>query len=76
MKDFKLVEKWNPNDNAKTRKGFVNVPMLVSQKSGASLKLKFKGTAIGFFGVSGPAAGKIKYKIDNGNWKVIDTVIK
>lgn len=76
LKGFKLVEKWNPNDNVKTRKGFVNVPMLVSQKSGASLKLKFKGSAIGFFGVSGPAAGKIKYKIDNGNWKVIDTVTK
>ena len=63
---------WSPSDKASTRKGYVNVPMLVGSKPGAILKFSFKGTAAGVAVASGPDAGIIEYSVDNQDWKSVD----
>jgi len=72
-KDFVLNSSWQPNDSAKTRPGFVNVPMLIGDKPNASFDLEFKGTSVGIAVVSGPDAGKISYSIDGKNGAELDT---
>ena len=72
LKGFELNPAWVPADSAKTRKGFVNVPMLVSQQAGSSFEFSFNGSAVGIAVVSGPDAGIIQYTIDNGQEKNID----
>jgi len=61
---WKIEEAWKPNDHAGTRKGFVNVPMLVADEAGATMKLKFKGTAVGIFVAAGPDAATVEYSVD------------
>lgn len=68
-KGWKLVPDWKPADGAGTRPGFVNVPTLVAEEAGATLKFKFHGTAVGLFVASGPDTGKAEFRIDNGDWK-------
>ncbi|RVU02837.1 SGNH/GDSL hydrolase family protein [Mucilaginibacter limnophilus] len=63
---------WKPSDNLSTREGFVNVPMLVAERTGSKLTLPFSGTAVGMAVVSGGDAGVISYSIDNGPVKEID----
>ncbi|HYG74033.1 MAG TPA: GDSL-type esterase/lipase family protein [Planctomycetota bacterium] len=63
---------WKPNEKIGTREGFVNVPMLVAEKPGATLKLKFEGTAAGIFVAAGPDAGSVEYSIDGGAWATRD----
>jgi sialidase-1 len=63
---------WTPTDNLPTRPGFVNVPMLITDKASAELTLPFTGTAIGMGVVSGGDAGVISYAIDHGDFKDID----
>ncbi|WP_454802340.1 GDSL-type esterase/lipase family protein [Mucilaginibacter phyllosphaerae] len=67
-----LDKKWAPGDKLDTRPGFVNVPVLSSEKAGAQLTLSFKGTAVGMVVVSGADAGIVSYAIDNGPYKDID----
>lgn len=55
---------WKPGDGIATRPGFVNVPMLVTTTPGAVCSLRFEGTAIGVFAVSGPDAGAIEFSMD------------
>jgi len=64
---------WTPEDQLPVRPGFVNVPVLLTTTEGASLSLKFKGNAVGIAIVSGADAGVLKYSIDNGPEKQIDT---
>jgi hypothetical protein len=64
---------WQPKDSAKTRPGFVHVPMLTSEQAGASFDLEFTGTAVGIAAVSGPDAGIIRYSIDGRNETLLDT---
>ena len=71
-KGWKYHEKWQPTVKANTRKGFVNVPVIETLKPGATLSLKFKGTAIGIFNVAGPDAGIIEYSIDGQAYKQKD----
>ncbi len=71
-KNWKLIKDWKPADNASTRPGFVNVPILEASVSGASLVLKFTGKAIGLFVTSGPDAGMIEYSIDGADFKTVD----
>ncbi|MDD5679155.1 MAG: GDSL-type esterase/lipase family protein [Kiritimatiellae bacterium] len=61
-----LVPKWIPSDAAGTRPGFTNVPALVAEQPGATLTLRFKGTAVGLFVAAGPDAGTVEYRIDGG----------
>lgn len=69
---FKTDPAWKPADDAKTRKGFVNVPMLVSQQAGSSFEFSFKGNAVGIALAAGPDAGIIQYTIDDNQEKTID----
>jgi hypothetical protein len=67
-----IINNWKPSDKTPTRPGFVNVPILGSTNPGASLKLNFKGKAIGLFVTSGPDAGMLEYSIDRSDFKVVD----
>ncbi len=63
-----VVPDWKPVDRAGTRKGFVNVPALVSEKPGSEFRLKFEGTGVGVFVAAGPDAGIAEYSIDGGTF--------
>ncbi|WP_431213069.1 SGNH/GDSL hydrolase family protein [Puia sp. P3] len=63
---WRLSGAWKPADSARTRAGFVNVPVLESSTPGAALELRFTGTAIGMAVVAGPDAGIVEYSIDHG----------
>ncbi|MCE8601881.1 alpha/beta fold hydrolase [Bacteroides fragilis] len=72
-KGWQLVPSWTPRLIAETRPGFVDVPMLETDRPGAKLTLDFEGTAVGIFCVSGPAAGILEYSIDGATFKKLDT---
>lgn len=72
-KGWQLVPSWTPHLIAETRPGFVDVPMLETDRPGAKLTLDFEGTAVGIFCVSGPAAGILEYSIDGAPFKKLDT---
>ncbi|MBY2903854.1 MULTISPECIES: alpha/beta fold hydrolase [Bacteroides] len=72
-KGWQLVSSWTPRLIAETRPGFVDVPMLETDRPGAKLTLDFEGTAVGIFCVSGPAAGILEYSIDGAPFKKLDT---
>lgn len=73
LSGWKMVEDWIPTVEAGTREGFVNVPMLVANRAGASLSLTFEGRAIGYFGVAGPQACGLEYSVDGAPFKKLDT---
>ena len=56
-KGWQLVAPWTPRLAAETRPGFVDVPMLETNRPGAKLTLDFEGTAVGIFCVSGRLPG-------------------
>lgn len=64
---FGIDESWDPSDKVGTREGFVKVPMLVSGTAAASVEYPFTGRTIGIGIVSGPDAGMISYRIDDGD---------
>ncbi len=66
LRGFSVAERWNPPDQKATREGFVNVPVLQATKPESSFTLPFTGNAVGMAIVSGPDAGIIEYRIDNG----------
>lgn len=72
LKGFKVDPSWHPADEAKTRKRFVNVPMLVSSQPGSSFEFSFKGSAVGITVVAGPDAGTIEYSIDGRASETVD----
>jgi sialidase-1 len=63
-----IVPDWKPTDKAGTRRGFVNVPALVSEKPGAQMRLKFEGTAVGILVAAGPDAGTVEYRVDGSSF--------
>lgn len=69
---WERVAAWKPTLKVETREGFVNVPMLVAEKPGAELKLKFEGTAIGLLVAAGPDTGAVEFSIDAGTPEVRD----
>ncbi len=69
MDGWKLESPWVPSDKAGTRPGFVNVPALVAEQSGATMKLKFSGIGVGIFVASGPDTGMVEYRVDQGDWQ-------
>lgn len=69
---WKLVERWVPGDDAGTRDGYVDVPMLIVGSPGAELELSFEGNAVGISVAAGPDAGKIEFSIDNNYYREID----
>ncbi|HEU0120944.1 MAG TPA: GDSL-type esterase/lipase family protein [Bryobacteraceae bacterium] len=66
---WRLEPNWKPLDSTATRKGFVDVPMVVCETPDAELALPFSGTAIGLFVAAGPDAGVLEFRIDNGPWR-------
>lgn len=72
QRGFTINASWTPTDQAKTRKNFVNVPVLEGTTEGASLTLSFRGSAAGIAIVSGPDAGMINVSVDGGPAKTID----
>lgn len=70
--NWAIDNNWAPKDSLGTRPGFVNVPMLVTEKAGAELTLPFAGTAVGMGIVSGADAGIVSYALDGGEYKDID----
>lgn len=74
LNGWKIVDNWSPTSSkAGTRNGFVHVPMLETQRPGASLTLEFTGRSIGIFCVAGPQAGILEYSVDGAPFKKIDT---
>lgn len=70
---WEYVASWKPDNDARTRKGFVNVPMLYSNTINSAFSLFFKGRAVGLFCVCGPYAGVLEYSVDGAPYKKLDT---
>ena len=68
---WSLVAKWKAT-RGHTRRQFVNCPMLVAEKPGATLKLAFTGTAVGLLEVAGFDVGVIEFSIDGGPFRRLD----
>jgi lysophospholipase L1-like esterase/pimeloyl-ACP methyl ester carboxylesterase len=71
-KGWKADLNWIPTDKTGTRADFTNVPMLIAEAPGRTLKFDFEGNAIGIAVASGLDAGIIEYRIDKGNWQKQD----
>lgn len=69
---WKIINNWKPEKGEGTRKGYVDVPMLVGDKSANEMQLNFKGRAVGLAVAAGPDAGMIEYSIDGADFKKID----
>lgn len=72
LNTFNINKNWKPNDALETRPGFVNIPVLESTTRNSTFDLIFKGNAVGIAVLSGPDAGMLHYRIDNGEEKTID----
>ncbi len=66
---WKIDSDWSPKGTAGTRKGFVHVPMLVSETPGATCRFAFDGSAAGVFVAAGPDAGMLEFAIDGGSFR-------
>lgn len=66
------IERWHPTDGAGTRAGFADVPMLVSETPGATLRLPFEGRAVGVWVAAGPDAGHLDARVDDRAWHRVD----
>jgi sialidase-1 len=71
-KGWKIDQNWIPTDKTGTRADFVNVPMLIAEGQGGTLKFDFDGNAIGVAVASGYDAGIIEYRIDKAKWQKLD----
>lgn len=72
---FTLVDPWRPDDGARTRPGFVDVPALVGRADGGDpqpLQLDFTGHAVGVLVAAGPDAGVLEWSLDGGAWQRVD----
>lgn len=72
-KSWEIVPNWKPADGTKTRGGFVNVPMLYTDKAGATFRFKFKGRGVGLFMACGPKSCILEYTIDGKTYPALDT---
>ena len=50
------------------RPNYADVPMLVCNDPGSTLKLKFEGTSVGIAVAAGQDAGFIEYRVDKYEW--------
>lgn len=72
-KGWEYVASWKPDNEARTRTGFVDVPMLYSNTVNSTFSFLFKGRAVGLFCACGPFAGILEYSVDNAPYKKLDT---
>jgi sialidase-1 len=70
-KGFRLVQDWQPAMEARTRPGFVHVPVLTGNVPGAEFEFSFTGRGVGLMVATGPDAGNIEASIDNGPLKKV-----
>ena len=63
---------WNPENGRQVRPNYVDVPMLIGSEPGSSLKLTFDGKAVGIAVAAGPDACMIDYRIDLGDWQILN----
>jgi acetyl esterase/lipase/lysophospholipase L1-like esterase len=69
---FELAPAWRPADGAGTRAGFVDVPVLVAEREGATCELRFDGRACGVLVNAGPDAGVLEWALDGAPWRRVD----
>lgn len=62
---------WTDISGAK-RQRFLGRQMLHSYTPGATLRVRFRGTAAGVYVLAGPDAGQLEYRIDDGEWKTVE----
>ncbi len=71
-KGWKINQLWSPKDGTGTRANYTNVPMLISEKKGGTLQMKFIGNTVGIAVAAGQDAGIIEYRIDKGKWQKLN----
>lgn len=62
---------WNNIPGSK-RSRFLGIPLVHADQPGASLQFNFTGTAAGAYVVAGPDAGRLDYRIDDGDWNSLE----
>jgi pimeloyl-ACP methyl ester carboxylesterase/lysophospholipase L1-like esterase len=72
----KDVPNWPKENKGKVRGHFINTPMIYSSSAGAKLSIKFTGTAIGAYMLSGPDTAIVKVTVDGKQSKEIETLRK
>jgi len=72
----KDVPNWPKENKGKVRGHFINTPMIYSSTAGAKLSIKFTGTAIGAYMLSGPDTAIVKVTVDGKQSKEIETLRK
>lgn len=65
VEGFQVDPCWHPLEG-RTRKQYVDIPMLEAVEIGSELKLDFTGTSVGILATAGPDAGRILCSIDGG----------
>lgn len=74
--DWQLsIPKWKEKKlGGSIRSRFLEIPFIHGDKVGAKLSVKFTGTAIGAYMLSGIDTAVISCKVDGGKSKIIDTI--
>ncbi|TBO42943.1 SGNH/GDSL hydrolase family protein [Pedobacter kyonggii] len=72
LNTFSINKNWKPTDGLEGRPDFVNIPVLESNTRNSTFDLLFKGNTVGIAILSGPDAGALHYRIDDGEEKMID----
>ena len=70
----KGVPNWKNENRGKVRSRFLGIPFIYANQTGAKLKIKFEGTAIGAYILTGPDSAIIRCTIDGKQSKEIDTL--
>ena len=70
----KGVPNWKNENRGKVRSRFLGIPFIYANQTGAKLKIKFEGTAIGAYMLTGPDSAIIRCTIDGKQSKKIDTL--
>jgi len=70
----KGIPDWPKENKGKVRSRFLGAPFIYANQAGAKLKVKFSGTAIGAYMLSGPDTAIIRCTIDGKESKEIDTL--
>ncbi len=73
---WRVDSSWKPSDKIATRPGFVAVPVLVNELGMGTCELRFEGTAVGIFSVSGPDVGPVEFSIDGSPFEVRELFTK
>ena len=76
MSGWKVVKNWMGTGKGRVRKHDVGIDYLEALKPNAELSVEFSGTAIGLPMVAGPDVGIIEWKVDDGEWKLLDQFTK